>query len=71
MLTDYMMINMMHLLITMSTQELVEAFRKHVEFVPAEDKLEALEVDAALEGERPKDAPQVSGDCGCDLWSPR
>lgn len=62
MLTDYMMINMMHLLITNSTKELLQGMKAHLDFIPPDSKLEALEIDTTLEEERPEGAPEVNND---------
>lgn len=54
-----MAINMLHLLVTNSTKELLDTFEQHLTFLPAQEQLELTETDTTLEGERPETGLQL------------
>lgn len=55
MLADYMTINMLHLLITNSVNEIHRILEDHTQFLPKNNQLEVSQ-----EQERPNEAPQVT-----------
>ncbi|KAK9882562.1 hypothetical protein WA026_022190 [Henosepilachna vigintioctopunctata] len=57
---DYMMINMLHLLLTNSIHQMNEAFEKHIRFLPSREKISAIEnLSVILESERPQGEPEL------------
>lgn len=57
MLADYTTINMLHLLITNSVDEIHKVLEIHTQFLPDMDKLKTTNKQDTVE--RPKGAPQV------------
>ncbi|EEZ99537.1 Dynein heavy chain, cytoplasmic-like Protein [Tribolium castaneum] len=58
-LADYLMIDLMHNLITRSTRDLNAILEKHVQFLPSKEKIEAATITEILEEPRPEEAPQL------------
>jgi hypothetical protein len=58
-LADYLMIDLMHNLITRSTDDLNIILEKHIQFLPSQETIETVDINGVLEKPRPDDAPQV------------
>lgn len=53
------MVDLLHNLITRSTNDLNTILQKHTVFLPSKEKIETTAITEVLEDPRPEDAPQV------------
>ncbi|XP_044766447.1 dynein axonemal heavy chain 6 [Coccinella septempunctata] len=59
-LADYMMINMLHLLLTKTLEQMNHVFEQHIQFLPSKEEIVEMEdLSVTLEKQRPPDAPQL------------
>ncbi|RZC39366.1 dynein heavy chain 6, axonemal, partial [Asbolus verrucosus] len=58
-LTDYLMINLMHNLISLSTTELKNILENHFKFLPSQSYIETVDLHSVIEEPRPENAPQL------------
>lgn len=59
-MADYLMINMLHSLLSKTLDQMNDVFERHIIFMPSrEDILELKDLSVTLEKPRPVEAPQV------------